>query len=511
MIRWVILLIAVAAENLENLKDPNREIERLIQVVKREENSASYLFKLAQNYQKTKQPEKAIEFYRKRLEKEGDPEESWFSKYMIGECYEQLEKWDEALYWYLEAFQTDPSRAEPLLNISTHYRLHARNDLAYIFAKFGSLIPPYKNPVYFSTHPLENYQFDEELSIVSYYTQFKEDGFSAANNLLLKRNVPQWIRDQTYRNLLYYIEPLKNAHYQSIDIDLPYIRDGIRLNPMNPSILKTPDGFSVICRAVNYTQTGAKHFQTYDENGIYRSRNYLLQYDPEFCLFSQKEIIEELPRERIGSPIVQGLEDCRLFAFDGGTWFTCTTTDTNPTGSYQISLCKLGEGQDFLPVESLVPLQGPDPYRCEKNWLPFVQDGNFYTVYSYDPFIIYAPDPETGDCECVHRYEPEKDLSPFRGSGGPIPFDDGYLILVHEVTYHLDWERVYLHRFLFLNKDFVVIKTSKPFIFKHKGVEYCCSMTLDHTGTKLIMPIGIEDREAHLCIIDCNTVRSLLL
>jgi len=497
---------------IETQVDLQKESEQLADELKKEPDNGHNLFYLALNYQGLKRLPQAIELYRQRLDKWGDLEECWFSKYMIGECYEGLDKWDEALYWYLEAYQANPSRAEPLKNISTHYRVLGRNDLAYIFAKFGSRIPLTDDQTHFSNHPLAKYQFDEELSIVSFYTQFKDDGYQAASDLLLKKNIPYSIREQTYRNLLYYVEPLKGASYQPIEIDLPFAREGIRNNPMNPSIVKTSQGYSVICRTINYTQTGAKNFHSHDDNGIFRTRNFLVQYDRGFSLLSQKEIVEELPRERIGMPLVQGLEDCRLFEYNQQFWCTCTTTDTNPTGSYQISLCKLGveKGLDYVPVETLVPLNGPDPRRCEKNWLPFVHGGQFLAIYSYDPFVIFAPDPETGQCESVFRYEPENDFSYLRGSAGPLPFDGGYLILVHEVVFQANGERAYLHRFLFLDRDFVIVQTSRPFIFKHTGVEYCCSMTLDHTGDKIILPIGIEDREAHLCTVDCETVRSLL-
>ncbi|MDE3046204.1 MAG: hypothetical protein KGJ02_06130 [Verrucomicrobiota bacterium] len=485
---------------------PHQEIERLTKAFK-EEGHERYLFYLAQIHQEMKQYDRAIQFYQQRLEKKGHLEESWFSKYMIGECYENLEKWDDALYWYLEAYQANPDRAEPLKKISTHYRLLGRNDLAYIFAKFGSRLPFPEDQTYFTANPLEHYQFNEELSIVSFYTQFKEDGYTAASELVLKKNVPHSLRNQTYRNLLFYVQPLPEATYRSIDIDLPLAKEGVRCNPMNPSILKTAEGYRVICRTVNYTQTGAKDFYSHAEDGIFRSRNFLIHYDTHFNLLSQKEIIDNLLRDKIGHPRVQGFEDCRIFEFNQSSWFTCTTTDTNPTGSYQISLCKLDETES---LESLVPLKGPDPHRCEKNWLPFVQDDKLYMVYSYDPFVIYEPNPKTGICTTTLHYQPGHDFSSFRGSAGPIPFDNGYLILVHEVVFLPDSQRAYLHRFLFLDGDLVPRKASKPFIFKHIGVEYCCSMTLDHTENQLILGVGLEDKEALLCTVPCKTIHSLL-
>ncbi len=392
----------------------------------------------------------------------------------------------------------NPSRPDSLLNIATYYRLHSENDLAYIFAKHGSRFLPSRT-----------YRFDEELSIIAFYTRFKEDGYKAASDLLIRKDLSWDIKAQAYRNILFYVQNLKNTHFQPISIDLPLIREGFdeRYHPMNPSILKTKDGYQLICRSVNYTQIGAKEFETIDPSGYIKTRNFLVHYTPDFQILSQDEIIEDLPRDRLPSCNVLGLEDPRIFELQGEFYFTCTTRDNTQDGVPQISLCKLGEQGN---VEKLLLLQGPDPYRCEKNWLPFVQGESLFVIYSYDPFVVYKTDIETGECELDLSYEPTHDFTQFRGSAGPIEFDDGYLVLIHEVVHYPDFSRCYLHRFVYLDHRFFVKQISKPFTFLHQGIEYCTSMTLDHDGTHLIMPIGIEDNKAYLCIVDLKTIRSLL-
>lgn len=286
---------------------------------------------------------------------------------------------------------------------------------------------------------------------------------------------------------------------------------------MNPSIRKTAQGYDVICRTVNYIQIGAKHFKSldlFDITNTVKTRNFLVQYDRNFEPLSQKEIIEELPRERKPIFNVEGLEDCRIFEFNKSTWFTCTTLDTNLSGKQpQISLCKLADDRSAstIQVEKLIPLIGPNVFRCEKNWLPMIHQGEFHVIYSYDPFIVYKPNIENGLVTrhlMTHYHVPKYDFSRFSGSAAPIEFDSGYLLLVHETVY--DDQRNYMHRFVYLDPQFNILQVSKPFIFLHKGIEYCCGMTLDHMETNLVIALGIEDREAYLCTIDINTVRSLL-
>lgn len=509
--------VTIEEQDIAGLKDakPKNAIMLLTVALKDEPDNKRYQFHLAQSLKQVKNFDEAIKWYKTRIEKDGDKEEVWFSKYMIGECYEELGQWEPALYWYLEAYQYNPDRVESLRKIATYYRLHGECDLAYLFAKHALQIPFSNDQLSFVAQSVYDYQLDEELSIAAYYTRFKEDGIDAANRIILKKNVPWHIKDQTYKNILFYIQNLKNTHFQPVTIELPPASEGSKLtyNPMNPSIKKIEDGYAFICRTVNFTLHNGVYATIDPHDKTIRTKNFLVHYDRDFNIISQKEIVENLPRVKLKPSFdIEGLEDCRIFELNNDYWFTCTTFDTNPYGPCQISLCKLEdeESSSTTNVKQLVPLKGPDPHRYEKNWLPFIYQNELCVVYSYDPFIIYRPNTKTGECEIVLRRETKYDFSHFRGSAAPIAFDNGYLILVHEVVQLANNSRCYLHRFIYLDENFNITRASKPFSYQHLGVEYCCSMTIDHSGTKLIMPIGIEDREAYLCIVDLDTVRSLL-
>jgi tetratricopeptide (TPR) repeat protein len=491
-----------------------RNIERLKVALMEDPENSRYLFYLAQSYKASEEYEEAIGWYWKRIEKGGDREELWFSTFMVGSCYQELGQWDQALHWYLEAYEMSPDRPGPMHKIATRYRLSGQNDLAYLFAKHGSRItrPLDQSITYYP--PLRDYEFEEEISITAYYTQFKEDGYVAASDLLLRENAPSWIKDQNERNLFYYDIILKNTKFKSIDIKLPLIEQGNeeRFHPMNSSIVKTDSGYKMICRAVNYTQTGGKAFHTIDQNGIFRTKNFLLHLDRNFKVLTQQEIIENLPREKFPALNVEGLEDGRLFEWNGSDWFTCTTTDTNPTGSRQISLCKLSNDRSHhtVHVEQLIPLPGPDPYRGEKNWLPLIHEGQLWMIYAYNPLTVLMPHLQTGECKPCLTYEYLLDFSRLRGSAAPIPFGDGYLALVHEVVLYPDYTRAYLHRFIFLDPQLRIEKISRPFVFIKQGIESCCGMTIDHAGNELVLSIAIEQREVQLCTLPTETVRALL-
>ena len=508
-----LLTLTINARDDSDLTAGQRDIKQIEKHLQNNPTNTSALLRLAHLYRSHKRYDMAIEKYKICIALAKAKEEIWFSKYLIGKCYDDLRQWDLAEEWYYEAYQYNSRRAEPLLKLATHYRLSGQNDIAHLFAKRGSTIERAQDQVLFDASPLLDYQMDEELAITAYYTEFKEDGYAAASRLLLKKGVPWNIKAQTYKNILFYVQPLAHSRVMPITFEFPLIKEGFeeRFRPMNPSIQKTDQGYEVICRTVNYTQKGAAHFNTSDAEGIFRTRNFLVHYDKDFKMSSHQEIIENLPRNRIFN-WVQGMEDCRLIAFNNSLWFTCTTSDTNPTGQRQISLCKLSNTakEEIRPVEKLIPLMGPDPHRCEKNWLPFVKDGSLCAIYSCHPFTIYKPDLETGACEAALVYEPEHDFSGLRGSAAPIEYNGGYLMLVHETIQHEDQTRIYLHRFLFLDKNFIVQQVSKPFTFFHVGVEFCCSMTIDHSGKELVMAVGVEDSQAHLYFLKLETVQSLL-
>lgn len=490
-----------------------RDIRLLTQGLKDEPNNERYLFYLGQSHKCLNHHDEAINYYKQRIAKEGWDEEVWVSKWMIGECYEAKGDWDQALHWYLDAFEYRPSRAEPLYNIAKYYRQKGQNNLAYLYAKQGALIPYPNNQLLYIAYRIYDYLFDEEISITGYYTSFKKEGFAAANKLLLNKKAPTNVKDQAHKNVIFYVENLKNIEYTPVKIDLPLLRkdSNQKYRPMNPSIQKTKDGYTMIVRTVNFQQKDGQYdLIEPEEPKIIRTKNFLVQLDRTFKILSQQEITENLPRQRFNS-WAEGVDDCRLFEWKKSNWFTCTSYDTNSQNTSTICLCKLASEKsgDKIQVEKFVPLKGPDPKRCEKNWMPFIKDNKLHVIYLYDPFVIYKPNVETGEFESIITYTPTSDFSRFRGSAPPVEFDNGYLMVVHEVVFEGN-KRCYLHRFLFLDKELIIKSISKPFTFQHKGIEYTCGMTLNHEGTKLIIGLGIEDREAYLGVMDLDTVKTML-
>ena len=121
--------------------------------------------------------------------------------------------------------------------------------------------------------------------------------------------------------------------------------------------------------------------------------------------------------------------------------------------------------------------------KREKNWMPFVYQGDLYCVVSTSPLEIFNL---TGERKLEGR-----GLDSFwSGSSQLIPHGTGWLGVVHR---HED--RDYVHAFVSMDENFD-LHLSPPFRFLKEGVEFCCG--LERHGDELCLSFGLEDRESYL-------------
>lgn len=103
-----------------------RDIALLTAEHEKEPKNGRTIFYLAQSYMVLGDFENAIRFFKKRAELKGFNEERFLALYRIAQMTEILENqqkadWQEALDYYLQAFKTRPTRAEPLIHIAHYY------------------------------------------------------------------------------------------------------------------------------------------------------------------------------------------------------------------------------------------------------------------------------------------------------------------------------------------------------------------------------------------------------
>jgi len=274
-------------------------------------------------------------------------------------------------------------------------------------------------------------------------------------------------------------------------------------HPMNASIILF-NGFKVLCRTTNYSlDEVTRVVTTHHPQGIIQTRNFLLELDDDLSICRTTEVVEKVNRY-VHPSTYQGLEDPRIFLYQGELWFTATTWDTQVERVGRITLCRLNSEYE---VNFFLPLVGPNSKRIEKNWIPYENDG-LHLLYLYSPLLVYTPDLTTGICKLVTCKKTPSSWEKLRGSGGVIKYADGIVVMVHEVHHSPTW--IYLHRFLWLEEDYSGAKLTQPFYFTHLGVEFAAGIAEEPKTGNLIITSGLRDAESVVIKVPRTAVENLL-
>ena len=269
-----------------------------------------------------------------------------------------------------------------------------------------------------------------------------------------------------------------------------------------------------------------EHFLTtrVEESPRSYSRNFLCVYDATtFENYLTLELNDLRYKPGIFFCENIGMEDCKLFIYENQLWCSFTSLDHNhsyacPEIGFGVIEC-LNCNPMFLILRNAIYPKRPNFKRPEKNRLPFIEkkEKKPMFIYSLHPFIIKNIDLENGSLLKhieVPLFDPLFTYEDFRNSAGPLETDDkGWLFITHEVCHQRvpkKRSRIYTHRFLWYNSEFVLTKMSFPFYFWTLSVEYCNGMSYGETDNSIVLSVGKFDKEAHLLVFDKNFIFSLL-
>lgn len=241
----------------------------------------------------------------------------------------------------------------------------------------------------------------------------------------------------------------------------PPVRPG--WSRFNPSIVRLGTATIIGVRSSNYRLTDAGRYEK-DDSAI-RSETVLVDWANESAI-SPRPLVIESDRTPSSFP-VHGWEDVRLFTHENRLHGFATVRDVDDAGLCRVALLT-PHGPDRLR-EQLV--EGPDPSRHEKNWVPWPGTDVVRAVYSWDPLRIITIDAETGRSRIDDR-GPTGLGSTTRGGSGAVELDDGgSLFVVHE-SHRLPRGRTYLHRFVALGPDGRVARVSPRLRLMSFGIEF---------------------------------------
>lgn len=417
---------------------------------------------------------------------------------------------------------------------------------------------------------LINYLIYELTLAIYYYVDHTVDKAGYYKWLINVLNVqPEHYQyDNVKQNMSYCMDQPQILAKHKLEIPLP---EGY--SALNPSIVSCNSGYIVNYRTVNFRVENFFEYVSNDEDKLIRTKNYLLGLDKDMKIVWHYPISDKSSLAKQSVARILGMEDLRLFwlnkhgdiipssavNIEGPSPHSgllvhsvdklgfnlneliglCNCSDTRSyrlsDGSYrcapQICAVRFSPNlqNDEVVISEMVPLvHESDKTKCEKNWLVFKndEDDEFSVLYDQNPLKIISTPPinawaknETHvQQETVCHTEQEESQALFlhdhRGSGGPLKCVwqgiTVYLVCTHSVRFE-GRRRYYYSRFLVYNMDWQVVGLSYNFNLLHKGIEYCASIAMNNEGDKLLMGMGVEDKESWIVELDWNYVKDYIL
>jgi hypothetical protein len=256
--------------------------------------------------------------------------------------------------------------------------------------------------------------------------------------------------------------------------------------PCNPSIAKDgKGGLAFIVRTVNYL-LGDEDGIWFREEGKPNTVNYFGTLDQNLTQTSIAKIDDEEIR-KTRTPAQHGLEDARLFWWQGDWWLLCTSLHHAARVRGTMSLGRLRDNR----VGHFEFLHSPHGREMEKNWAVRVNDAQLAVVYSHHPAESYelAPARRKLHIGAFHA------LEGWSGGSQLIRHGEGWVSVVHQRR--KDRNRVYYtHRLVRYDDNLAPTHAGREFYFRGPQVEFCAGLA--QHGENFVLSFGVKDREAWL-------------
>lgn len=481
--------------------------ERLLrQHLRQEPDNTRSLFYLAQTLRDKGEPAAAIEVYQKRMAAGGWDEEVWYAAYQIAACHQRLGQLAEMTHACLAAYNLRPTRAEPLMLLAKQQAQNGLHDAALLILEQVQHMERPVSDLLFVEHHAYGDAVRELISISGYHSALphrRAHGQQVCEALALDHGADFLLREQARQNLFFYARSWQDLapDTQCLRLDLPA---GEPWALTNPSIVAHADGYCGIVRGVNY-QLEQGRYTVRDPDGIVRTRNHWVEFDADLNVrdWHVMEDISSLPRRK--ECRIHGFEDCRPFFTQGQWWASATARDLYPDDRARLVLLRLNAKHH---IDHAQALHGFGDQLHQKNWMP-IPGERMRWLYSCSPAFVMEADPHTGRLHVESGEVPHLACEHWRGGGQLVPWDKGWLGIIHEArdTPH---GRHYLHRWILTDAQGVIQHHSLPFYLIQPGIEFIAGLTWAHPDSQLLLSLGVNDCQAWLIKVSRSDVaRSL--
>lgn len=492
-----------------------RDIRLLVEGIKDEPNNHRYYFYLGNTYYDSGKYEEAIKMYKKRIEFAGWKEEVWYSYYRLGLCYNSLENFPDALYYWLEGYEFYPNRLEALYEIIKYYRINSKHKLCIHFYNLTKdiLDKNYNKDTYLFLHnDVYTYQLHYEYTIVAAYCGIKNINNEIITVLNNSNNVVEI--DNVLSNMKFYKDILQKKTLYNIDNTVSFAINGenIKFTSSSSCLIRTPNNDGYLCniRYVNYFIESNGSYTGCDKHII--SVNKFVEFDKN--LKTIKEEWMELPYD---GRLYIGIEDSKIYYNNDELLFIGTGYHTDNKlgivyGSYDV-LEKKMHGTELK--------QCFNDTQCEKNWVFVEYKNDLHIIYDWYPLKICKLD--NNILNIVETRTMPKIFSRIRGStsgciydkkigennNGPILidiFETEIWFINHIVSY--ENPRHYYHIISVFDNNMNLLRYSAPFKFEGESIEYCLSIVVE--DDRVLINYSTWDRTTRIGVYEKKYIDSIV-
>jgi tetratricopeptide (TPR) repeat protein len=491
-----------------------RDIRLLLEGIKEEPNNGRYYFYLGNSYHDSGKYEEAISAYKKRIEIGGWQEEVWYSYYRIGTSYKNLNKFADALYYWLEGYDYYPNRLEAIYEIIKHYRVHSKHKLCmnfYYLAKDILNKNDNRDSYLFLHNDVYTYLLQYEYTIFAAYcgvknidneiiTVFNNSNGSEINNLL--------------SNMKFYKHILQKKAVYCLDNSVDSNINGENIKFLSSSSCLIPtlgqDGYLCNIRYVNYYIEQNGNYINCDKHII--TINKFVQFDKDLNIINEKWM--DLAYD---GRLYIGVEDIKIYHDNDQLLFIGTGYHSNNkigivSGLYDIDNKKLN-GKELT--------QNFNNTSCEKNWIFVEYNNESHIIYDWHPLKICKLDKNV--LSVVETKNMPKMFSRVRGStcgftynkkigvnnNGNIAidiFETEIWFINHIVSYEAP--RHYYHIISVFDSNMNLLRYSAPFKFEGEPIEYCLSIIVE--DKRVLINYSTWDRTTKIGIYSKDYIETLL-
>jgi hypothetical protein len=283
---------------------------------------------------------------------------------------------------------------------------------------------------------------------------------------------------------------------------------------MNPSIYN--DNGKLLCniRHVKYTLYNCyKQPHTYgplqyihrEDDRTLRTVNYIAELDSWLNMTKYTEVDTSAFDEKPKWEFI-GLEDARLFRWEGKLYQCGVRRDTTTNGQGRMELSELDENYKEISRRRL-PAPGDNSSYCEKNWIPVLDQPYTMVKWTNPTEIVNIKENTTSFVKNNYR----ELLRDIRGGSHVIPYKDKYIAIMHETVLLKDEigrkDARYFHKFVVWNKNWDIEYIGDSFTFMGTPVEFCTGAAL--FDNHLLVSFGHQDNAAYILKITLDQVDKL--